>query len=208
MLELACTFQVLRTMNRQSVAYLNKRNNAEFSKPLLLAIVAPNCTDASLKRISQMSLKSIQLVIHTAIEENALEQGLDQAKLKDVHTTYGDRLFLRLAKRIQFVIPQKGSPERFVLDKSILTFLVVTTLRPGSKISFDSFLYQLKIRYGLVFDYEGFNEIIKGSPSPQQVLEDSPEIWLTKMLEECGFLIQLADSLSLVTNNAGLGEEV
>jgi hypothetical protein len=201
MVELACDMQVFRTMLGRSSRQLQK------DYPLL-AVVSSSCTDINLKQISKNSLKNCQTLIHTAIEENANKMNMnDPIQLKNMHRKYGDKVFLKLAKSIQFVIPIKGSTEHFVLTKNMMTFLVVTALSPSKRMSLDTFLSEVRIKHKLVFDDVGFNHVNLSCNKMQKISNGTTARWLIHMLEECGYLIPLSDSLSLVINTAGNGKE-
>lgn len=201
MLEMACVMQVFRTFLRSSARYLGK------TRPLL-ATVSTECQDRRLKLISKHSLKHCQLMIHTAIEEKAKESNMSSEKgLRNMHQKYGDKVFLKLAKSMQFVVPMKGDTEHFVMTKTMLTYLVVTTLIPNEKVSYQSFLEEVRTKHGLVFDEKGFNEVNSVTNTRQEISMGMIPPWLSRMLDECGFLIPLSDSLSLVVNTAGYSKE-
>nr|WP_321306838.1 hypothetical protein [uncultured Sphaerochaeta sp.] len=201
MLEMACVMQVFRSFLRNSSRFIGT------SFPLL-ATVSTECKSQRLKLISKHSLKHCQLLIHTAIEKKAKEIGMNSDKsLRNMHQKYGDKVFLKLAKSIQFVMPLKGNTEHFVMTKSMLTYLVVTTLLPNEKMSYQSFLEEIRIKHGLVFDEGGFNEVNRATNTRQEIGTGMIPPWLLKMLDECGFLIPLSDSLSLVVNSAGYSKE-
>jgi len=201
MLEMACVMQVFRTFLRNSARYLG-------TELPLLATVSTECQDRRLKLISKHSLKHCQLMIHSAIEMKAKDIRMDSVKgLRNMHQKYGDKVFLKLAKSLQFVVPMKGDTEHFVMTKTMLTYLVITTLKPNEKISFQSFLGEVRTKHGLVFDEKGFNEVNRVTNTRQEISNGMIPPWLPKMLDECGFLIPLSDSLSLVVNSAGYSKE-
>jgi hypothetical protein len=201
MLEMACVMQVFRTFLRNSARYLGTATP-------LLATVSTECQDRRLKLISKHSLKHCQLMIHSAIEEKAKDIKMASEKgLRNMHQKYGDKVFLKLAKSLQFVVPIKGDTEHFVMTKTMLTYLVITTLKPNEKISFQSFLEEVRTKHGLVFDEKGFNEVNRVTNTRQEISNGMISPWLSKMLDECGFLIPLSDSLSLVVNSAGYSKE-
>lgn len=211
MLQIACAFQVLRTMQRKCLEY-SKQHGLKDSFQYI-AVIDPETNDTTLRNISNRSLKEIQLGIARVINDNydhpcngrAPSKDLlkdKESKIKKLNSSYGDKLFLKYCKIIGFVVPKKGGMEHFVLDKNLLSFLVSSTLLPGQKMSLDSFLEQLKKRFGLVFTNEGLNLIKTEKVASQKVLVSEPEEWLIRMLDESGYLIPLADSFALVENTA------
>lgn len=199
MLEIACTMQLLRTMHHMTLLFYKENHlSANFH---YLGVIDPTSRDVALKQVSSLSLKNIQYAIRTAIEKICLKElGCKKEDMKKDYNRYGDKVFLKNAKNLGFVVPPKGSPEHFVLNKVLLTYLVVSTLGPGEKMSIDTFLRQLEIRFGIVCTHDGLNKIAIEGGSQLRVVSENPEQWMLEMLEESGSLIVLADSLSIVTN--------
>ncbi len=104
-------------------------------------------------------------------------------------------------KEINVVVPKKGGNEHFVLSKNMLILLVSTTLSAGESLTVESFLMDLKIRWGFVFDSEGFTEVNTQENLKQTVSDSSIMDWLVDMLKECGYYIALSDAISLVKNS-------
>lgn len=202
-LELECAFHSFRTMIFQSSSYL-KRNHP------VMAVVSDNCEDALLKTVSRRSFENVQQCIKNAYETIARENEeysavlkplLDNPKeLDKIHKEYGYYLFRKHAKDVGFVIPRTGGNEHFVINKDILVLLVSTTLVPGDSLTLESFLNDLRIRWGLVFDSDGFSEVNKDSGIPQKINDSEMLNWLIQMLDECGYYVSLSDSISLVKN--------
>ena len=110
---------------------------------------------------------------------------------------------MRYAKRLNLVIPYSGGNEHYVLTKSLLTYLVATSIRPNNRVTLHTFLNIIRTRYGFVFDFDGISETSKYLNSKKQITREVPESWLIEMLDESGFLISLSDGYSLVENNLG-----
>ena len=202
-LELECSFHSFRTIIYQSASYL-KRNYP------LMAVVSDDCEDSLLKIVSRRSFENIQKCIKNAYETIARENEeyssilkplLDDAKKSDnIHKENGYYLFRKHAKEIGFVIPRTGGNEHFVINKDILVLLVSTTLVPGDSLTLESFLNDLKIRWSIVFDADGFSEVNYDSYIHQKINDSEMLNWLTQMLDECGYYVPLSDSISLVKN--------
>ena len=56
----------------------------------------------------------------------------------------------KLAKAVGLAAPRKGPSARFVLGDNLLKALTLANLPPGTGITYDEFLQQLYLRYGLV----------------------------------------------------------
>lgn len=192
-LENACVLQEIRTMLGES----SRKLNATYP---ILPVVAPDCNNIRYKMISNEAFKYCQRQIKDALDLVADEVGLE--RLKSVqHSRYGHKLFSKLAKSIGFVLPPKGGLDHFVLSKDLIVLLVSTTLCPQDEIlTLDSFLTDLKIRYGIVVDSDGFCESNKQIEKLQEINDLSIYDWFIDTLMECAYYVQLSDSLSLVKN--------
>lgn len=201
LLEMACTMQLLRTMvNSVKRFYLSNNERCPFTTAV---IVSPQEDDIQLKSISHYSLKEIQLGIREAIGLKAREMGLNitDKDLASVHSSYGDKLYIKNCKRLGLVIPYKGGNEHFVLNKALLSYLVTSGNTPESRVSLDTFLRQVKERYGFVFTFDEIEKFNAYYGKKNKIIKEQPEEWVSKMLEESGYLIKLSDAYSLVVNN-------
>ena len=196
LLELACVLQVLRVMINSCAAYLGE------DRPLLPIVSSGDCS-AKDKRISNASYMHCLRLIKNAVDD-VYGKNQDTNKQK-----YGHGLFKKLSKAIGFVSPPKGDNEHFVLTKDLLHLIVITTLEPDKSLSLTSFLNNLKVRYGFVFDNQGFNEANVQNNLNQIVSDPDRTSWLMNMLDEAGYFVELSDSLSLVKNtNNGVKNDV
>ncbi len=80
----------------------------------------------------------------------------------------------------------------------------MATIRPGQRITYDSFKKLMFAHYGIVVDEEmvGRSCLWSGT-SRLTTLGGSSDGWLIEMLEAAGMLIRLSDSCSLVLNPFG-----
>jgi len=166
-------------------------------KPLI-AIIDIDCPYSDVKEISNATYSQCLLNIYNA-EKNVVD---DAVKLHYIDTRYGCGVFKKLSKEIGFVVPRTGDPVKFVLTNEMLNCLVASTISPNKKMTLESFLKQLKLRYGFIFDNEGLNEVNRRRGKQQIISRSNTMDWLLKMLDESGYLIQLSDYLSLVTNSS------
>lgn len=201
LLEIECTLQVFRTMAYQSSKYLGK------SKPLF-AVVSENSEDQQLIAVSKRSFDSILMRIKDSFDLIAKKEQLAEMTRadkkfneSDMHKKYGYAMLRKHLKEINVVVPKKGGNEHFVLTKNMLILLVSTTLSSGESLTVESFLKDLKIRWGFVFDSEGFTEVNRQENFMQTVSNSSIMDWLVDMLKECGYYIALSDAISLVKNS-------
>ena len=203
LLETESSLHVLRSLAMQSARYVD--SNYENAWPgYCLAVSNPEEGRPALKRISRYTVRAIEKQIFKAIRQSPGnlpqdKQALEKS-LKDADKRYGAKLFVGLAKRIGFIVPRRGAGARFVLTEQLLRLLVLTTVSPGSRMTFDTFKRLVALKYGLVFDADGFREASRWVGGTEVYLPSDTDNWLKEMLEAAGLLIHLSDSCSLVKN--------
>jgi predicted house-cleaning noncanonical NTP pyrophosphatase (MazG superfamily) len=142
---------ILHTLRRFNFITSEKLN---IQKPLI-AIVDSNCNYNEVKDISNSSYMNCLLNIKKLVSLTVQ----DDTKISTIDKSYGGGVFKKIAKSIGLVVPKTGNSEKFVLTNDMLNCLIATSLLPDEKITLDTFLNQLRLRYGMVFDNKGFNEI-------------------------------------------------
>ena len=111
-------------------------------------------------------------------------------------------IFRAKGKDIKCIIPLKGGFERFSLSEDIVTFLVLSLIRPGTQMTLDMFLDAIYNNYNIVI---GINEYTK-SVSEQTDLKSVSISFnknvasFEKFLKATGFLQELSDATSVVVN--------
>lgn len=193
MLQNECTLQVIRTLVFQSSKQLG-------IDPPRLAVVSMDCTNSNLKSISNRTFSNSQMIVQRAFEDISEEKGFDNPTPK-ANSQYGKGIIKKYGKDIGLIVPRTGGNEHFVLTKDLLILLVSTTLIPGDSLTIEAFFKDIGIRYGFVFDNDGFNKANSEMNSKQRVFNSDTLSWFVEMLDECGYYISLSDALSLVKNN-------
>ena len=88
-----------------------------------------------------------------------------------------------------------------MVNEKILRFLVLSVLRPGERVTYDTFKQLLLAHYGMAVDDDGLIASCEWSGTPRlTTLGGKADEWLTEMLNAAGVLIRLSDSCSLVVN--------
>ena len=211
MLEIACAMQVLRSLCAQSVRYApNATRVQEDVGPLkyVWAVSDPAGDQTVTKQISRRNVNAIQRLIYEAVRNSELHSGLDsltEKELKsvtgDMDKRYGYKLFVTIAKRIGLIVPKRGAGARFVFNDKILRFLVLSVLRPGERVTYDTFKKLLLAHYGIAVDDAGLAASCGWSGTSRlTTLGGNSDEWLIEMLNAAGVLIRLSDSCSLVRN--------
>ncbi|SPD75419.1 conserved hypothetical protein [uncultured Desulfobacterium sp.] len=217
MLEIACAMQVLRSLCAQSARYAQRsaqRTDGIGSLGYVWAISDPAGDQTVVKQISRRNVNAVQRLIFDAVRHPDLHKGLNTLSPKelknvinDMDKRYGHKLFLTVAKRIGLIVPKRGAGTRFVFNDRLLRFLVLSVLRPGERVTYESFKKLLLAHYGITVDDEGFASSCEWSGTSRlTTLGGKTDEWLTEMLEASGVLIRLSDSCSLVLNPFDGGE--
>jgi hypothetical protein len=203
--------QVLRSLCAQSVRYAP--NNLSLGNDIgalnyVWAFSDPSGSQTVTKQISRRNVNAVQRLIHNAVRNPGLHiglNGLTGRELKriadDMDKRYGYKLFLTIAKRIGLIVPKRGSGARFVLNDKILRFLVLSLVRPGERIRYDTFKKLLLAHYGIAVDDAGLAAAcVWSGTSRLTTLGGNADEWLIEMLNAAGVMIRLSDSCSLVRN--------
>ena len=205
LLEIACAMQVLRSLGAQTSRITEREHPASWPG-YRLALSAPADDRPDIRRLSQISVKTMEKQIYQCLRSNHVTLPEDEKKkrttLNQADKSYGGKLFIGLAKRIGLLIPKMGPGARFVLNERILRFLVITTVPLGGRFTLDTFKLIIENRHGLALDADGLDRAGLWMNGTGLYLPADTDQWLQQMLEAAGFLIQLSDSCALVSNPA------
>ncbi|HQB06483.1 MAG TPA: hypothetical protein PK712_01420 [Rectinema sp.] len=225
LLELLCAMQVLRSILAQSARYADwTGTRKDFAGPLgySLAVSDPDGSHQALKQISRRSVRACERMIFDAIRHPEIlarvgqQRDLDRARgalrisdpYNEADSRYGYKFFLALAKRIGLIIPRRGKGARFVVDERILRLLILTVLRPGERVSYETFKRLVFIHYGMAFDDMSLSNASQWSGGQGFLtLGGNSDEWLMKMLDASGVLIRLSDSCAMVESPSDVVEE-
>lgn len=221
LLETACAMQVLRTLCAQSARYDNTYDN-QTAGPLgyIWVVSDPAGKHNLLINISRRSLQANLIQIQRAMRHSDITDNVNAQRrhastigqnftdpYKEADSRYGHKLFLTISKRLGFVVPRRGPGARFVLSDHLLRYLVLTIIRPGERMTYDSFTEQVFLRYGIAFsdkylcwacDWCGIHQPAR--------LGDETQQWLVHMLEAAGVMVHLSDACSMIENPFGNGK--
>jgi len=221
LLETACAMQVLRSLCAQSARYADNDDTIKQGSGALNYVWAfsdPEGRSDTIKHISRRSVSAIQRLIQKAIRHPDILKNIKEQKqregirwkdpYKEADRRYGHKLFLTLAKRLGMIVPRRGTGARFVLTDHLLRYLVLTTIRPGEIMTYDTFKKQVFQRHGMAFDDEHLRGACRWCGTrPLTTLGDNIDKWLTDMLSSAGMLVKLSDSCSMVENPFTAGRE-
>jgi len=211
LLEIACAMQMLRAICAQSARYSSRFNevaNAASPFGFVLAVSDPAGSQTIVKQMSRRSVNVIQRMIRDAIRHpdilerlSALDDGERAKVYNEADTRYGHKLFTTVAKRIGLIVPKRGGGARFVLNDKLLRFLVLSTIRPGQRVAYETFKELIFAHFGLAVDDDKLGQSCRWAGTGRlATLSGDADAWLTEMLNAAGVMIHLSDACSLVMN--------
>lgn len=208
---LGCALHVLRSLCAQSVRYarIDKEQMACGGGLDYAWIVSdPEGTERGTRHLSQRNLQVIQRAIQQALRDEDIQENAGKHPKKskeklyrEADKRYGHKLFVSLAKKLGFVVPQRGPGARFILSDKIIRYLVLALIRPGERQTYDDFKAGLYAHYGIALEGGELKQATMWSDLPLlHAAGTETGAWLSDMLKASGFLIHLSDHHSLVHN--------
>jgi len=218
LLEIACAMQVLRSLCAQAARYTERSESGEnCAGPLgyVWVISDPVGRHTAVKQISRRNVNAVQRSIYEAIRHPSIQDNfakLDENSIASIYREadrrYGYKLFLTLSKRLGLIVPRRGAGARFVLNDRLLRYLVLSMIRPGERVTYDSFKKLLFAHHGLAIDDQSIGQACLWSGTSRlTTLGGHADDWLIEMLDASGMLIRLSDACSLVVNPFDGGDE-
>ncbi len=204
-----CALQVLRSLCAQSVRYTIEQNGERGSVLGYAWVFSPsNMPSRQQKLASQRNLQFIKALIQKALPFDKLVQSARQSPTKteeqlyrEADNKYGHKLFLSLGKKLGIIAPYTGPGARFIMTDSLLRYLVTVLIRPGERCTYDDFLRRLYLHYGIAVEGETLIDSLFWSELPaNSSVQPVKGSWLTDMLRAGGFLTELSDACSIVSN--------
>lgn len=201
LLQTLCCMQVLRThcfqANRLDAAEL--LTEGFFGNYVWVASNENAATNDSLRKIAQESFKKIDNILYRVLRHEVLPKP-DEYNEANKH---GHDIFKKLAKEIGLVVPRQGQGTRFVLHQGLLRFLVAALIRPGERIRLNQFYQRIFAHYGIAIGGEQLKVALqwigKEADSDTYAVASS-STWVEEALKQGGFLVELSDAVSMVTN--------
>ncbi len=205
LLTVGCALQVLRSLCSQSVRYnpgLSDDLKAQGGALGFAWIVSgPTPKDRASWKLSERNLLAVQNLIYTALRHEDIRQDAEEKDYAEADRRYGHKLFLSLAKKIGFIVPQRGPGAHFTLNDKLLRYLVLALVRPGQKCTLDTFKSALYQHYGMAFAGDQLKQACRWSGlAPLEDAINPKAGWFEEMLRTAGFLVHLSDACSLVHN--------
>ncbi len=153
----------------------------------------------SLRKIAQESFKKIDNVLYRVLRHEVLPK----PNKYDEAIKHGYDIFKKLAKEIGLVVPRQGQGTRFVLHQGLLRFLVAALICPGERIRLNQFYQRIFAHYGIAIGGDQLKVALqwigKEADSDTYAVA-SNSTWVEEALKQGGFLVELSDAVSMVTN--------
>jgi hypothetical protein len=222
LLEIGCALQLLRSLCAQSARHAplgGKNSKAPNLFGFMWALSDPEGEHTVVKQISRRCVNAVQRLIYDAIRIAKIRSVVSAQEAEDVRrggkwkdpygeadSRYGHKLFVTVAKRIGLIVPKRGAGARFVLTDKLLRFLVIALVRPGERISYETFKNLLFAHYGIAVDDIMLGKACEWCGTKRlSMIGGATDSWMIGMLDAAGMLLRLSDSCSLVYNPFGDG---
>lgn len=192
-------FQIMRMMSCRVANYLG------VEKRKWIVDMKGASTD-TVKKIAAESYSNFEADFMTALNRLARELDISEDELMtNISKAKKDSLdiFRAKGKEMQCIIPNKGAFERFSLSEDVIRFLVLALIAPEEKITLNMFLEKLYDHYGIVIGPNEYRKSLDSDIELEISLSSSfadNEIAFQNFLKETGFLRELSDATSIVTN--------
>lgn len=165
-------------------------------------------SNEEVKKIAAMNYNNYTQDILDALYEgvkiykNKNKNGDEKSEDDTIKDAIKDSLnvYKKLGKSIGIIRPLNDKSIRFTLDEKTLKFIVLSLVKPDTKMTFDRFVDKLYEHFRIVVGKNKLLEIDKNYNDTNASFLDSNRNDLQIMLKECGFLRELSDSTSIVEN--------
>lgn len=204
-LEMLCSMQVMRSLTTQAARY-QRVATSQIWPACRLAVSDPEGNNKTVKQVSRVTMQAVTKMIYDGLRHPDIfdpTPGNMREKLySEADRRYGHKLFITIGKRIGMIVPRRGAGMRFVLTPQMLRLLVITLL-PGRRLTYDAFKRAAESHFGLAFDEVSISRANNWATGVSTAsFGGITDEWLIKMLHEAGALRKLSDSCALVENTA------
>ena len=206
-LQTLCCMQVIRTLCFQARRIDESVPVTEgFIGGYVWIVANPNeATTGVIRKMAQNSFTVIESMLYRVLRNPVLTT--NGIVFSDNDFRNGDdngfRHFTKFAKEIGLVVPRTGQGSRFVLHQGLLRFLVAALIRPGERIRLNQFYQRIFAHYGIAIGGEQLKVALqwigKEADSDTYAVASS-SAWVEEALKQGGFLVELSDAVSMVTN--------
>ena len=191
-------FQIMRMMSWRVSSYLGNEKRKWI-------VDMKSSSNESVKKIAADAYSALEADFMTALNQIAREFDISEDEMMSyVQKAKKDSLdiFRAKGKEMQCIIPNKGAFERFSLSEDVIRFLVLALIAPGEKMTLSMFLEKLYEHYGIVIGPNEYRKSLENNNLDTSLVScfSENEVAFQKFLKETGFLKELSDATSIVTN--------
>ncbi|MCG5531011.1 hypothetical protein LRD18_09015 [Halorhodospira halochloris] len=157
---------------------------------------------ANQRKIAQNSFSRIERILYRVLHMHELF-GKKQTGSMNEAINHGHKIFHKLSKEMEIVIPKKGSGERFSFNTEHIRFMVAALVQPDERIRLDDFYNRVFAHYGIALGGEPLATALSwlgGGISDKTYGVDINTDWVEEALQQGGYLIELSDAVSIVHN--------
>ena len=205
-IELLAQGLVLSLLRIINIVAVN-RNDPSSKEPLWVMDMSGMGGTSNIAKLAAESYSAAYNSFISAMSKIFDEKGMDDNNkfkaLKDGKQDSAD-IFKSLGKEMKLVIPPRGRYERFSLSETLARYLVLAIVKPGNKITLDTFLEQLYDHFRMVIGPAQYRKAISdGNWSSSENMADYFDINVRSFqnfLKQCGFLRDLSDATAIVEN--------
>lgn len=190
------------------MCYLQARNISGKDKGYLIFDV--NCykgnSDEEIKKIANSSYRDYEQDIFDALYctvEGNIKDNKDEKETISDAINDSVKVYKKIGKQIGIIRPMNDKFIRFTLNEKVLKYLVLSLVKPDTKMTLDRFMNKLFEHYRIVIGPEEFSKFCKNDNKYNKldiIFFEKNKRDFQIMMKECGFLRELSDSTSIVEN--------
>lgn len=190
---------LLRAMHLQAFYKMNPETDSE---PVWIIDMRAESATSNIGKLSAVSFRDAYNSFCDAMNQLYRDDGGDpneQFKTVQSQLKHSAEVFKKQGKTIQLIIPPRGAYERFSLSEDLIRYLVLSIIKPGHKMTLDTFMDKLFEHYGMVIGTEQYRKCEFCEQGMIGYFQKN-SIQFQKFLKECGLLRDLSDATSIVEN--------
>lgn len=185
--------------------------NQTQTKPKPWIIDMSRGESSDIKKLSSLSFRNVEDDFKSAINDAARDlDDTEENMVKIIRAAQKESLdiFRSKGKEIRCIIPISGPFERFTLSENVLRFLVMSIIKPGEKMTLDSFVEELYKHFNIVIGPKQYKKSLPSNADNSQISQanylDKNILYLQNYLNSIGCLKELSDATSIVVNSYSL----
>lgn len=184
-----------------------RRINANAKEPLWVIDISGMGGTSNIAKLASASYSAAYDSFLSAMSIIFEEKELDKDKrfeiLQKGKQNTAD-IFKNLGKEMKLVVPPRGGHERFSLSEPLARYLVLALIKPGKKVTLNTFLERLYEHFRIVIGPDQYRKAVAdGNWQTSENMADYFDMnvrCFQDFLKQCGFLRDLSDATAIVEN--------